>query len=115
MPASASKPGKSQTIVCLTIGSRGDVQPYIALCKRLKDEGHHPIIATHAEFGDWIRRHGIEFRPVAGDPAEIMQLCVEHDMFTVSFLREALWRVSSHIIPFEDLCLQDTNTVSRLA
>lgn len=83
------KPEKSLRITCLTIGSRGDVQPYIALCKGLLAEGHKPKIATHLEFKDWIEKHGIEFAPVEGDPSELMRLCIENGTFTVSFLREA--------------------------
>jgi len=87
-------PTISMKITCLTIGSRGDVQPYIALCKGLLAEGHRPTIATHAEFEPWIKEHGIDFAPVAGDPAEIMRLCVENDMFTLGFFREASSKVS---------------------
>ena len=83
------KPTESLRITCLTIGSRGDVQPYIALCKRLLEEGHRPKIATHAEFKPWVTKHGIEFATVDGDPAELMRICVENGMFTYSFLREA--------------------------
>lgn len=83
------KPEKSLRITCLTIGSRGDVQPYIALCKGLLAEGHRPKIATHAEFKDWIEKHGIEFAPVEGDPGELMRLCIENGTFTVSFLQKA--------------------------
>ncbi|KAL2849459.1 hypothetical protein BJY01DRAFT_143459 [Aspergillus pseudoustus] len=83
------KPTESLRITCLTIGSRGDVQPYIALCKGFLAEGHKPKIATHAEFGPWIRKHGIDFTPIDGDPAELMRLCVENGMFTYSFLKEA--------------------------
>ncbi|KAI9754072.1 MAG: oxygen-dependent protoporphyrinogen oxidase [Chaenotheca gracillima] len=83
------KPTESLRITCLTIGSRGDVQPYIALCKGLLAEGHKPRIATHAEFEPWVRKHGIEFAPVEGDPAELMRICVENGMFTYSFIREA--------------------------
>lgn len=83
------KPKESLRITCLTIGSRGDVQPYIALCKGLLKEGHRPKIATHAEFEPWVRKHGIDFAPVDGDPAELMRICVENGMFTISFLREA--------------------------
>ena len=83
------KPPESLQITCLTIGSRGDVQPYIALCKRLLEEGHRPKIATHAEFKAWVTKHGIEFATVDGDPAELMRICVENGMFTYSFLREA--------------------------
>ncbi|KAH8692997.1 UDP-glucose:sterol glycosyltransferase [Talaromyces proteolyticus] len=83
------KPTEPLKITCLTIGSRGDVQPYIALCKGLLEEGHQPRIATHAEFEPWVRKHGIDFAPVEGDPAELMRICVENGMFTYSFLREA--------------------------
>ncbi|KAL9602990.1 MAG: hypothetical protein Q9219_001515 [cf. Caloplaca sp. 3 TL-2023] len=83
------KPTESLRVTCLTIGSRGDVQPYIALCKGLLAEGHKPRIATHSEFEPWIRKHGIDFAPVEGDPAELMRICVENGMFTYSFLKEA--------------------------
>ncbi|PQE26431.1 putative Sterol 3-beta-glucosyltransferase protein [Rutstroemia sp. NJR-2017a BBW] len=83
------KPTEPLRITCLTIGSRGDVQPYIALCKGLMADGHKPRIATHLEFKDWILSHGIEFAPVDGDPAELMRICVENGMFTYSFLKEA--------------------------
>jgi sterol 3beta-glucosyltransferase len=83
------KPSESLRITCLTIGSRGDVQPYIALCKGLLAEGHRPKIATHGEFEPWVRQHGIDFAPVDGDPAELMRICVENGMFTYSFLKEA--------------------------
>ncbi|RKF82545.1 Sterol 3-beta-glucosyltransferase [Golovinomyces cichoracearum] len=83
------KPIESLYITCLTIGSRGDVQPYIALCKGLIAEGHRPRIATHIEFKDWVESYGIDFKPVSGDPAELMRICIENGMFTYSFLREA--------------------------
>lgn len=83
------KPEKSLRITCLTIGSRGDVQPYIALCKGLLAEGHRPKIATHLEFKDWIESHGIDFAPVEGDPAELMKLCIENGTFTYAFIQKA--------------------------
>lgn len=83
------KPKQPLRITCLTIGSRGDVQPYIALCKGLLAEGHHARLATHHEFRPWVERYGIEFMPVEGDPTELMRVCVENGMFTPSFLFEA--------------------------
>ncbi|KAF7455509.1 Sterol 3-beta-glucosyltransferase [Pyrenophora tritici-repentis] len=83
------KPSEPLTIVCLTIGSRGDVQPYIALCKALLKEGHKPRIATHAEFEPWVRKHGIDFAVVDGNPAELMKICIDHGMFTYGFMKEA--------------------------
>lgn len=81
-------------ITCLTIGTRGDVQPYIALCKGLKKAGHTPRIATHLEYQPWIESHGIEFREVKGNPAELMKLCVEYGMFTARFFREAVAKLT---------------------
>jgi len=86
------KPSESLRITCLTIGSRGDVQPYIALCKGFLADGHRPRIATHKEFEPWVRKHGIDFEPVDGDPAELMRICVENGMFTYSFLKEASYK-----------------------
>ncbi|KAI9486331.1 MAG: UDP-Glycosyltransferase/glycogen phosphorylase [Benjaminiella poitrasii] len=84
------KPEKSLHFTCITIGTRGDVQPYIALCKGLMKEGHQCRIATHDEFKDWIEEHGIEFRTVGGDPGELMRICVENNFFSVNFVVEGL-------------------------
>lgn len=48
------KPRTPLHFTFLTIGSRGDVQPYIALSKGLMADGHRCRIATHGEFKDWI-------------------------------------------------------------
>lgn len=48
------KPKQSLHFTFLTIGSRGDVQPYIALAKGLMADGHRCRIATHGEFQEWI-------------------------------------------------------------
>ncbi|CAG8563847.1 6977_t:CDS:10 [Cetraspora pellucida] len=86
----APKLDKPMHITCLTIGSRGDVQPYIALAKGLMKEGHKVRIATHGEYKDWIESHGIEFGYVGGNPAELMRICVENGMFTLGFFREGV-------------------------
>lgn len=83
------KPTKSHKITLMTIGSRGDVQPYIALGLGLKAEGHEVTIATHAEFGDWIKKHGLRFVEIAGNPTELMSLMVTHGSMNVGFMREA--------------------------
>lgn len=73
----------------LTIGSRGDVQPYIALGKGLMKYNYKVRIATHAEFGPWIEEHGMEFREIAGDPTQLMKIMIDHGMLSVAFIREA--------------------------
>jgi sterol 3beta-glucosyltransferase len=111
--ADIAKPPRPMTITCLTIGSRGDVQPYIALAKGLMKDGHKVRIATHTEFGPWVQSHGIEFAPVAGDPAELMRICVEHGMFTLSFMREATTHVSNILITIEE-CTNEPSSVLGL-
>jgi len=64
--------------VCLTIGSRGDVQPYIALGLGLRREGHRVTIVTHEEYKSWIQSFNIEHRTAGGDPGALMKLSVEN-------------------------------------
>lgn len=71
-PLLYKKPDKPLHFTCITIGTRGDVQPYIALCKGLMADGHKCRIATHDEFKSWIEEHNIEFRSIGGDPSELM-------------------------------------------
>lgn len=78
VPAIAKSVLTPRTFVCLTIGSRGDVQPYIALCLRLKADGHKVVIVTHDEFKGWIEGYGIEHRQAGGDPTALMKLSTEH-------------------------------------
>ncbi|KNF04626.1 hypothetical protein PSTG_02114 [Puccinia striiformis f. sp. tritici PST-78] len=81
----ASRPLK---ITCLTIGSRGDVQPFIALGLGLQKDGHAVTIATHLEFKDMIEESGIGFRNIGGNPQELIKHCVEHGFFSPEFYIE---------------------------
>ena len=60
-------------LTLVTAGSRGDIQPYIALGLGLQARGHTARLATHALFADWIRGYGLEFAPVEGDPLAAFQ------------------------------------------
>ncbi len=55
-------------ITITTAGSRGDVQPYVALGLGLKEAGHEVRLATYAPFEGFVRGHGLGYRPVTGDP-----------------------------------------------
>ncbi|WVQ77692.1 hypothetical protein IAR50_007382 [Cryptococcus sp. DSM 104548] len=95
MPFVANKPPgfntiRPRTFTCLTIGSRGDVQPYIALGLRLKKDGHKVVIVTHGEFKNWVEGYGIEHRQAGGDPTLLMKLSQEHRMFSPGFFKESL-------------------------
>ena len=60
-------------ITIITLGSRGDVQPYVALGLALTRSGHAVRLATHDEFEPFIHGFGLDFAPVAGNPREIVQ------------------------------------------
>lgn len=74
----------SMHFVCLTIGSRGDVQPYIALGRGLQKEGHKVTIVTHEEYKEWVTGFGIDHRTAGGDPGALMKLSVENKVFRTS-------------------------------
>ena len=65
---------KGLKVTILTIGSRGDVQPYLALGKGLQEAGYVVRIASHQVFQEWIESQGFEFRRLAGEPEELMKL-----------------------------------------
>ncbi|MDQ3248526.1 MAG: glycosyltransferase, partial [Chloroflexota bacterium] len=48
-------------ITVVAPGSRGDVQPYVALGKGLKDAGHTVRILTTTDFQDLVMAYGLEF------------------------------------------------------
>lgn len=59
-------------ITLITVGSRGDIQPYLALGLGLKTSGHSVQLATHAIYGDWVQKTGLDFAPVEGNPMEMI-------------------------------------------
>lgn len=59
-------------IVIQVVGSRGDIQPFIALGTELQRSGHRVRLATHDMFESFVRGSNLEFYPIGGDPAELM-------------------------------------------
>ena len=60
-------------IAIIATGSRGDVQPYVALGKGLREAGHTVRLVTHLNFEALVTAHGLECWPVDADVAEIAQ------------------------------------------
>lgn len=48
----------------LTIGSRGDIQPYVALGHRLQQAGHQVTLCTAALFKEMVAAYGLTFAPM---------------------------------------------------
>jgi sterol 3beta-glucosyltransferase len=60
-------------VVIVATGSRGDVEPYVALGKGLKEAGHYVRLISHQNFKSLINSHGLEFWGIDGDVQEIAQ------------------------------------------
>lgn len=58
-------------ITILTYGSRGDVQPFVALALGLQKRGHDVKLAAPHRFDGFVTSYNIPFVPLAGDPEEI--------------------------------------------
>lgn len=52
-------------VAILTVGSRGDVQPFLAFGAALQRSGHRVRICTHPGFESLVRDQGFEFAPLA--------------------------------------------------
>ena len=60
-------------LTIVTAGSRGDVQPYVALGLGLRRAGHRVRLATHETFREFVTGRGLEFEALAGDPQAILR------------------------------------------
>lgn len=73
-------------IVIQVVGSRGDVQPFVALGKVLKDTyGHRVRLATHPNFKDFVQENGLEFFSIGGDPSRLMAFMVKNPSLMPGF------------------------------
>ncbi|XP_031249813.1 sterol 3-beta-glucosyltransferase UGT80A2-like isoform X2 [Pistacia vera] len=71
-------------IVMLIVGTRGDVQPFVAIGKRLQEDGHRVRLATHSNFKDFVLSAGLEFFPLGGDPKVLAGYMVKNKGFLPS-------------------------------
>lgn len=54
-------------------GSRGDVQPYLALAVGLQEAGHQVTLATSYDYTDWIEAYGVHTHPTRFSLQEFMR------------------------------------------
>ena len=80
-------------IAVLTLGTRGDVQPYVALSKALAARGHDVLLAAPDNFDSWIESHGLAFHPIGIDMHAFLQLPEVRRVMSGHWLALAkLWR-----------------------
>jgi rhamnosyltransferase subunit B len=59
-------------VLLATLGSLGDLHPFIAIALRLREHGYEPVIATTPEYRDNISMEGIAFHPVGPTGEKIL-------------------------------------------
>lgn len=60
-------------IAILTLGTRGDVQPYAVLGRALNQRGHQVTLSTANNFEQLVKSYGIDFIPVEADYQALLQ------------------------------------------
>jgi len=64
---------RARRFAILALGSRGDVQPFVALGKGLLAAGHAGVTVAAAEdYEPLVREHGLDFAPLVGRIADLM-------------------------------------------
>jgi hypothetical protein len=61
-------------VAIITIGTRGDIQPYIALGRGLQAAGYDVKVVTFQAFESFVRGSGLDFAAVSGDLASLMTM-----------------------------------------
>jgi UDP:flavonoid glycosyltransferase YjiC (YdhE family) len=111
-------------ITICTIGSRGDVQPVVALAQGLRCSGHDVRLFTHELFADLARDHDVTFIPLPGDPREGLLKTAAAEMGTnpfrlVGWLRETfrpvlaeLFRLTLDALEGSDLVISSSASIA---
>jgi len=63
----------SMKVHLLAWGSRGDVQPFVALALSLKAQGHEPVVVAGRDFESFVTRHRVAFEAFDIDISETIQ------------------------------------------
>lgn len=82
-------------ITIIATGSRGDIQPMVALGCGLKAAGYGVRLGVPETFAPFVREHGLEFAPVGGDvralvEGDAMRRALQAGEHPVRFLRNML-------------------------
>ncbi len=59
-------------VLILTFGTRGDVQPFVALARALKACGHDTVLAAPQRFAGFVGEHDVTFAAVDDGPLRLM-------------------------------------------
>ena len=85
-------------ILVACVGSRGDVQPYVALGAGLQQAGHEVVIATDPTFRDLIVSTGLDFAEAQANPRQALEKDIKqlgnNPLRVLRFISEQFQRVA---------------------
>lgn len=79
----------TKRIAIATIGTLGDVQPFVALALALKRRGYSAVLGTTGDFESFVTSHGVEFFSLGGDIQAFLRQSQFDDAMTKSVLLHA--------------------------
>jgi sterol 3beta-glucosyltransferase len=59
-------------VLVLTLGTRGDVQPFVALARGLLATGHEVVLTAPRRYAEFVAAHGVPFAGVDDGPMRLM-------------------------------------------
>ncbi len=74
-------------VVAVTIGSTGDIQPFLALGCVLSKAGHKLTIVTFPRFQALIEKRGFSFAPIHGDEDLMMKLLIGDGVTGMAYMK----------------------------
>ncbi|MGA2110579.1 MAG: glycosyltransferase [Anaerolineales bacterium] len=109
----------------ITIGSWGDIQPYIALGKGFQRAGYEVRLFTHGAYGSAVRREGLDFLDLGVDPQTVMEGVMRETRLgerpnripfarQITFMREALREAQPLLKEGAERCWQAAQDIDAL-
>jgi sterol 3beta-glucosyltransferase len=89
----------------LTYGSRGDVEPFVALGVGLRRAGHSVRLAAPRPYAHLVQDHGLEFIPIESDPDQLTLAMT--DRAGLSWPR-MIGRMIQHVLPLAASAFRST-------
>ena len=84
----------------LTVGSQGDVQPFVALASRLRSDGHEAVLAAPALYGGLAAARGVPFVPLDLDLDRLgAALAGRHGLRHLLTFCRSLGRAAAALVP----------------
>lgn len=92
-------------VLLATLGSRGDVEPFLALAIALREAGHEPVLCASRRYAPWIASHGVDYQPMDDGFVELLESLegrtgLERAAGPLGMLR-TVWRLAPQIKPLQ--------------